>query len=78
MTYTYVIINVSKSTYEEIATKLDEAGYDHAIDDDGTLNMHGLALVCEPGQSVEARLQQLEAQHNKLFQDFLRYMTNHP
>lgn len=46
MPYTYVLIEVSKATFDEIEKKLRDAGYEHAIDDDsGMLDMHGLALV---------------------------------
>ena len=45
MTYSYVILEVSPSTYNEIAAKLHEAGYDHAFNDEGEIDLHGLALV---------------------------------
>ena len=44
-TYTYVELPVSPATYEEIRSKLTAAGYSHAIDRDGSIDMHGLALV---------------------------------
>lgn len=48
-TTTYVILDVSPSTYEEIYLKLRAAGYDHLING-GTINMHGLALEAELGE----------------------------
>lgn len=47
MTHTYVILEVSKPCYEEIAKKLREAGYDHVFESDGTIDMHGIALMIE-------------------------------
>jgi len=49
MTYTYVLMDVSESTYQEIKQKLEAAGYDHALhaSDDSrevVLDMHGIAL----------------------------------
>lgn len=44
-THTYVTLEVSQAAYNEIATKLREAGYDHVFGDDGEIDMHGLALV---------------------------------
>lgn len=53
MTYTYVEMDVSQPTYDEVKANLRKAGYEHAIGDDGALDMHGLALVLDP--SIEAR-----------------------
>ena len=52
MNYTYALLAVSESTYNEIAEKLREAGYDQAFHQDATLtslngqviDMHGIAL----------------------------------
>jgi hypothetical protein len=53
MTYTYVELEVSAATYDEIALKLREAGYTHAFDErrEGppAIDMHGIALVKEGG-----------------------------
>lgn len=43
MSRTYVIMEVSESTYDEILGKLREANYDHAIHED-VLDMDGIAL----------------------------------
>jgi len=51
MTHTYAILQVSKSTFEEISKKLKAVKYDHAFDeDDGkvTIDMHGIALQEAP------------------------------
>ena len=53
MTHTYVILEVSKTTYTEIATKLKESGYDHVFHkgegDHGEemIDMNGIALQIE-------------------------------
>lgn len=49
MTYTYVLMDVSPTTYEEIKKKLLDAGYQHALHEDRhgdgvVLDMHGIAL----------------------------------
>lgn len=46
-TYTYAIMEVSKETYEEIAKKMVEAGYEHTFHEtrEGrVIDMHGIAL----------------------------------
>lgn len=45
MTHTYALLDVSKSAYDEIAEKLILAGYQQAINDEGEIDMHGIALV---------------------------------
>ena len=45
MTYTYALMEVSAATYLEVAAKLREAGYEHAIGEDGELDMHGIAFI---------------------------------
>lgn len=44
-THTYVTMEVSSATYEEVARLLKEADYHHCFNDDGEIDMHGLALV---------------------------------
>lgn len=46
-THTYAVMGVSQSTYAEVHRKLLEAGYEHAIMDNGELDMHGIALGVE-------------------------------
>lgn len=48
-THTYAILGVSPAAFEEIKAKLEKAGYDDQIHDDGaTIDMHGIALQQEP------------------------------
>jgi len=47
-TYTYVVLPVSRETYDEIFHALQEACYDHAIHNDNgrvVIDMHGIALA---------------------------------
>jgi hypothetical protein len=44
-THTYVTLTVSTTAYDEIAFLLRTAGYSHAFNEDGEIDMHGLALV---------------------------------
>ncbi|HEY1129160.1 MAG TPA: hypothetical protein VGF12_07135 [Roseateles sp.] len=45
-TYTYATLEVSRSTYQEIAKLLRDAGYDHAFDaETGAIDMHGIGLL---------------------------------
>jgi hypothetical protein len=53
-THTYVELELSKAAYDEIATKLMAAGYQHCFPvgyehspGDGPIDMHGLAVVPE-------------------------------
>lgn len=56
-THTYATLEVSPGTYDEIAQKLKAAGYGHAFNDRGEIDMHGLALVkppaAKPGEPIE-------------------------
>ncbi len=52
-TYTYVEMPVTQSTYDEIAAILREAKYDNAFDKDGTIDLHGLALVVKENSDVD-------------------------
>lgn len=50
MTYTYALLPVSPACYQEIHTKLEEAGYQHAFHKDSSgsvIDMHGIALRLE-------------------------------
>lgn len=44
MTYTFVKLEVSDDTYNEIKEKLIEAGYASQIEE-GIIDMHGIALI---------------------------------
>ena len=45
MTYTLATLEVSPAAYDEIRGKLEAAGYQHAIDAAGTLDMTHIGLV---------------------------------
>lgn len=54
-TRTYVTLAVPREFWELVWSKLNDAGYDHAIDnDDGIIDMNGIALVVQEGDDVEA------------------------
>lgn len=38
-------MEISQAAYDEIRQKMEAAGYQHAIDKDGTVDMHGLAVT---------------------------------
>ncbi len=44
-TYTYALLSIGDEAYREIKALLLAAGYDHAINDKGEIDMHGIALV---------------------------------
>lgn len=56
-TRTYAVMQVSKSTYDEIHAKLVEAGYEQALykthGGDIVLDMHGIALSTKDGDELE-------------------------
>lgn len=66
-TYTFATLEVSAAAYLEIRAKLEEADYQHAIREDGAIDMHGIGLVRAPATpSVNERgtrydLDELEA-----------------
>ena len=46
-THTYVIMELTKASYEEIMSKMKDAGYDHVFNEhDGrqVIDMHGIAV----------------------------------
>lgn len=46
-THTYVVMEVSESTFNEIRAQMLQADYRHAFMDDGqTIDMHGIAVTC--------------------------------
>ena len=57
MSYTYVLMDVSKRTWNEIAEQLKTAGYAQAFhEEDGVtvLDMHGIALRAEESLFLRA------------------------
>jgi hypothetical protein len=51
MTHTYVVMEVSGAAYTEIRDKLSAAGYDHAINSEGEIDMHGIAIIQQPNET---------------------------
>lgn len=54
-THTFAVLEVSRSTFEEIKKKLNDAGYDHAMIGGGkggrlTIDMHGIGLECKDNE----------------------------
>ena len=47
MSHTYVLMEVSANTYTEILTKLQAAQYNQCLNDEGEIDMHGIALILE-------------------------------
>lgn len=50
-TYTFATLPISPAAYTEIATRLRDAGYDHAFteaDGQEAIDMHGIALTTLP------------------------------
>ncbi len=43
-THSYAIMQVLNRTYQEIEHRMRKAGYAHAIDPDGLIDMHGVAI----------------------------------
>jgi hypothetical protein len=52
-THTYARLPLSPQAYEEIATKLRTAGYDHAFIGNGDIDMHGIAVSIEEPDRFE-------------------------
>ncbi len=44
-THTYALLPISNEAHREIKALLLAAGYDHAVNDAGELDMHGIALI---------------------------------
>lgn len=58
MAYTYVELEISAAAYQEIADKLQSAGYSHAFHarEDGNgynIDMHGIAVCKEQGHGQQ-------------------------
>lgn len=46
MTYTFALLEISQTAFDEIANKLTDAGYTHAFSDGGkVIDMHGIGLT---------------------------------
>lgn len=46
-THTLALMQVEPHTYRKIRKILEDAGYRHAISEDGTLDMNGIGIVQE-------------------------------
>lgn len=46
-THTYVVLEISDAAYREISAKLKDAGYGHAFNKNGEIDMHGIAVQSE-------------------------------
>jgi len=53
VTRTYAILEVHKTTFDDIAKKLRAADYDHAFHDD-VIDMHGIALKALPKRTEQS------------------------
>lgn len=45
MTYTFVKLEVSESTYNEVKEKLKESGKIQILNEEGVIDMNGIALI---------------------------------
>lgn len=52
MSHTYATLEVSAAAYDEIAQLVRDAGHGDAIQPDGAIDMHGIALLRAPEQSA--------------------------
>lgn len=52
-THTYAKLPLSRGAYDEIADKLKTAGYGHAFDSNGDIDMHGIGICVEEPDRFE-------------------------
>jgi hypothetical protein len=57
MTYTVANLELSASAYQEIKTKLEKAGYQHAFMPGGGIDMTGIAVI--PERQIEQNIKTL-------------------
>lgn len=50
-TYTLARLEVSRSAFNEIKEKLEQAGYQHVFMDDGGMDMTHIAIAAEEGET---------------------------
>ncbi len=55
-THTYALLAVNNETHREIKDLLLKVGYDHAINDEGEIDMHGIALVSTAEQDCTGHI----------------------
>ncbi len=71
MTYTFVHLELSPGAYDEIASKLRDAGYDHAFLEGGALDLHGLAAVrAQPPTTQESPMDEQSPNRNNGAESF--------
>lgn len=58
-THTFVVLELSQASYNEIWHTLEAADYKHAIHADGTIDMHGLAVVAKESPMLPPTPEQL-------------------
>jgi len=54
-THTYVTMEVPKELHDLVRANMEAAGYQHAINDEGEIDMHGIALVAEVDSRTESQ-----------------------
>ena len=63
-THTFVILQISETAFEEIKTKLTEAGYSHTFHENDeyglVIDMHGIGLASESCETTETALEAKE------------------
>jgi hypothetical protein len=52
MSYTYAVLEVPAVVYAAVRALLTRAGYEHAFQPDGAIDMHGIALQPKPGAAM--------------------------
>ena len=64
-THTYSTLAVSNAAYQEIKRKLLAVDYGHAINSNGEIDMHGIALIVQEDRGV--RMPKVELQFPEKF-----------
>ena len=54
-THTYAKLAVPEHIYDYIRKRLQDAGYEHAFQPNGAIDMHGVAIVSEPAGEEAAK-----------------------
>lgn len=49
-THTYAVLELTKAAYDEIASKLRDAGYTHAFGENGVIDMQGIGVALYEGE----------------------------
>src|SRR5688572_22012604 len=53
-THTYAVLEVPAVVYAAVRALLTRAGYEHAFQPDGAIDMHGIALQPKPGAAMSS------------------------